>query len=85
MFSFFWLFFWVGLTALAFVAGLGLRRRLRERLGSSGPGLDDADVRRIIETGSLRREVDEPLDLEEIDDQEERFWSESSWDEPEEW
>ena len=85
MFSYFWLFFWIGLTVLAFVAGLSLRARLRERLGSARGGLDDDDVRRIIETGHLRRDQDAPLDLEEIDDQEERFWSESSWDEPEEW
>ncbi|MFW5947566.1 MAG: hypothetical protein ACOCUW_03650 [Gemmatimonadota bacterium] len=63
-------------AVLVVAAGLGVRRRLRRM----DDGLDDADIRRIEASG--RVEIDEPLDLEEAADEEERFWNES-WDEPE--
>ena len=53
------------------------RRRLR---GMREGELSDGAVRQIEVSG--RVEVDEPLDLDEAADEEERFWNES-WDEPE--
>jgi hypothetical protein len=47
------------------------------------PPVDDQAVETILSMGTLAVEDDEPLDIEEIDDEERRFWSES-WDEPEE-
>jgi hypothetical protein len=84
MFSLFWILFWGGLTGLVFVAGLSLRTRLRERLAAREPRVDDEAVRAILETGRLVTDEDEPLDWEEIEEEERRFWSES-WDEPDEW
>lgn len=74
--------FWI-LIALLAVAWLRLRRRIRDR--TRPPGLRDEDVERILRTGRLDREEHEPLDLEEIEEEERRFWNESSWDEAEEW
>lgn len=80
-----WFVFWAGLTGLLVVCGIALRLRLRRRLGrESGPHVDDDAVRTILETGALEDNIAEPLDLDEIEEQERRFWSES-WDEPEEW
>lgn len=70
-----WLFA-VGALLVA-AAGLGVRRRLRRLKGG---GLSDGAIRQIEASG--RVEVDEPLDLEEAAEEEERFWDES-WDEPE--
>jgi hypothetical protein len=64
-------------AALVVAAGLGVRRRVRR---VTGRGLSD-DVIRRIEAGD-RVQVDDPLDLDEAADEEERFWNES-WDEPE--
>ena len=74
------LVFPLALVALLVAAGLALRSRRREALGAR-PVLDDAAIHRIIEDGEIWVDDDEPLDLQEIDDEEERFWSES-WDEP---
>ena len=84
MFTVFWFVFWTGLTVLAFAAGVSLRGRLLERVGRRWPLVDDAAVEEILETGTLTTDEDEPLDIEEIDEQERKFWSES-WDEPDEW
>lgn len=70
-----WLFA-VGAALVAW-AWVGHRRRLR-RLKERG--LDDGAIRRIEVSG--RVEMDEPLDLEEAAEEEERFWGET-WDEPE--
>lgn len=69
-------FFFVAALLVAF-GWLGYRRRLGEVRGS---GLTDADIR-VIEGGG-RVEADEPLDLGEAAEEEERFWDET-WDEPE--
>lgn len=70
-----WLF---GIGAVLVVAAwVGSRRRLK-RMG--GSGLSDADMQRIEAGGRIER--DEPLDLEEAAEEEERFWGET-WDEPE--
>jgi hypothetical protein len=59
---------------------LGYRRRLAR---VRGPVLTDEQIRAIEERGTLRLdEMDEPLDLHDAQEEEERFWDES-WDEPE--
>ena len=83
MIPLFWFVFWTVLAALVVAAGLKARARQRARLGAMGARVDDDAVRRIVETGALTDETDEPLDLREIGEEEERFWSEP-WDEPEE-
>lgn len=70
-----WLFA-VG-AAIVAVAWLGTRQRLR-RLRDRD--LSDDVIRQIEVSG--RVEVDEPLDLDEAAEEEERFWEET-WDEPE--
>jgi len=74
---------WFALGALAVLAGTAVRRRVRELRGSRTPTLDDEAVRRILEAGTLTVEDEPPLDLDEIEEAEDRFWSER-WDEPEE-
>lgn len=64
---------------LVVAAWVGYRRRLRDAIGGT---LDDGHIRQIENAGRI--EVDEPLDLEEAREEEERFWSEE-WDEPEPW
>ncbi len=73
MLAIFWFVFGAGLATLAILAGVSLR------------ALDDVAIEQIIEQGEIWVDEDYPLDLDEIDDEEERFWSES-WDEPQgEW
>jgi len=81
MLTLFWLVFGIGLAALTLAAGVTLRARRRQALRARRGGVDDALIRQIIERGQIFIDEDEPLDLQEIDDEEERFWSES-WDEP---
>ena len=64
-------------AVLVAAAWLSSRRRLRQLKDRE---LSDAAIRQIEASG--RVDVDEPLDLEEAREEEERFWSES-WDEPE--
>ena len=68
---------------LAIVAIIIAYARRKVWLDTSEPRIDDDAVRTILATGALSVEVDEPLDLREIGEEEERFWSET-WDEPEE-
>ena len=75
---------WVTLGLLAVFGGAAVRRRLDASLGEADPSLDDEAIRRIEETGALTVDEEPPLDLDEIEEEEERFWSEQ-WDEPEEW
>jgi hypothetical protein len=66
---------------LAIAAGLLYRHRL-ETVGSEDTStLDDDLIRQIEAEGWV--ELEEPLDLDHIREQEQRFWEES-WDEPEE-
>lgn len=81
MYSLFWLIFGIGLAVLAMAAGVSLRARRKEAFGASTPVLDDDLIAQIIDRGEIYVDEDEPLDLNEVDDEEERFWSES-WDEP---
>jgi hypothetical protein len=86
MFSFIIALLSAFLVGLVMASGL----RLRARLLASGRGregmpvVDDDAVRRILEEGVLEVDVEPPLNLNEIDDEERRFWSER-WDEPDEW
>jgi hypothetical protein len=70
-----------GLLALTVAGIVTLRGRRRAFYSSGVPRLDDDAVERILSYGQLFVEDDEPLDLREINDEEERFWSET-WDEP---
>jgi hypothetical protein len=83
MITFFWILFWALLSALAVAAGWSVFER-RRRLGRLRPVVDDDAIRAILDTGELHVDDDEPLDLQAIDEEEERFWSET-WDEPEDW
>jgi hypothetical protein len=69
----------LGIVALA--AGLVYRTRLIRAIGGSPPIVTDELVRQIEEVGYV--EIDDPLDLDEIQEEEARFWEEK-WDEPEE-
>lgn len=80
MFALFWFAFGAGFAVLVIAAGVTLRARRREAFGR-GPLVDDRMIEEIIERGEVYVDEDDPLDLREIDDEEERFWSES-WDEP---
>ena len=58
--------------------------RRRAVLSEPETTLTDGMIRQIEQEGRLRIEDSEPLDLDEIREQEELFWEES-WDEPDEW
>jgi hypothetical protein len=78
-------FLWAIATALLAAAGGLLVRRRIERAAQAESSLDD-DVIRSIEThGYVEVEDHEPLDLEEISEEEERFWEDETWEEKEEW
>jgi hypothetical protein len=68
-------------AVLAIAAGLLYRNRLEETRRLDPGVLDDDLIRQIEREGYI--ELEEPLDLEDIRKQEERFWEES-WDEPDE-
>jgi hypothetical protein len=80
----FWFGFWAGLAVLAFAAGVSLRTKLRDHISATLPVIDDAAVEEILRSGIVTTSEDEPLDLGDIDEEEQKFWSES-WDEPDEW
>jgi len=67
---------------LAALAAFALTRRWLQARARRDRLTDEA-IRQIESHGRLERE--EPLDLEEIDEEERRFWQEESWDESEEW
>jgi len=78
-----WFTLWGLLVVLAIVACLIAYARRKVLLASYHPRIDDDAVRTILATGALSVDEDEPLDLREIGEEEERFWAET-WDEPEE-
>lgn len=67
---------------LALTAGLIYQARRQRTSALFAQGLTDDMVRQIEEQGSI--DVDDPLDLEEIQEEEERFWEEAPWEDPEE-
>jgi hypothetical protein len=70
---------WFGGVALAMLAALRIRARLRAHVDRR-PILGDEDIRRIVETGVFVSDEDPPLDLERVREEERRFWEEE-WDE----
>ncbi|MGE0157846.1 MAG: hypothetical protein AB7T31_00465 [Gemmatimonadales bacterium] len=78
-----WFTFWGILTVLVIAACILVYVRRRASFARRTPRVDDDAVKAIVETGALAIDDDEPLDMREIEEQEERFWSET-WDEPEE-
>ena len=60
----------------------GALYRLRLQALQRGELLTDEMIRAIEERGSIV--VDEPLDYERIRMEEDRFWEEAAWDDPEE-
>ncbi len=80
MIALFWFVFGAGFALLVVAAGVTLHVRRRSAYVRV-PLVDDELIEQIIEQGQVLLDDDEPLDLETIDDEEERFWSES-WDEP---
>ena len=80
---FFWPVLWFFLGALVGYAWISMRRKLKRSIEVPPPRIDEDDIRRIEEEGSLLTDDPEPLDLEQIDREEDEFWRES-WDEPEE-
>jgi hypothetical protein len=78
-----WFTFWGILTVLVIAACILVYVRRRASFSRPAPRVDDEAVRAIVETGALSVEEDEPLDMREIEAEEERFWRET-WDEPEE-
>jgi len=68
-------------TLAAAAAFLLTRRYLAAR--ATRTRLSDDAIRDIETRG--RVELDEPLDLREVEQEERRFWEEETWDESEEW
>lgn len=67
---------------LALTAGLAYQARRQRTSALFAQELTDDLVRQIEEHGSI--DVDDPLDLQEIQEEEERFWEEAPWEDPEE-
>lgn len=76
------MYFGILLGVLALAAGLIFRSRVARVIGRSDRVMTDDMIREIMESGRI--EVDEPLDLDQIQEEEARFWEEP-WDEPDEW
>ena len=64
----------VAVAAVVFLRRRHVRRRVSRRVGRVG----DDELRAILEHGRI--EVEEPLDLEEIREEEKRFWEEERWE-----
>lgn len=67
---------------LALTAGLAYQARRQRTSALFAQGLTDDMVRQIEDQGSI--DLDDPLDLQEIQEEEERFWEEAPWEDPEE-
>lgn len=70
------------LAILALISGLAWRARGQRASALFAQSLTDDMVRQIEEAGYV--DLDEPLDLEEIQEEEERFWEEAPWEDPDE-
>jgi hypothetical protein len=71
----------LGLAVLAVAGGVVVRLKMRAFKRREEPELDEEMIRRIEEEGRVETEEREPLDYDEIREEEDRFWSET-WDEP---
>jgi hypothetical protein len=74
--------FVAGLIAGLLIVLVAVWLRDRSERGRRGEILSDEHIRAIEREG--RVDVEDPLDLDRIREEETRFWEES-WDEPEEW
>jgi len=72
----------VATLILALVGALAFHIRRQRTTELFARTLTDDMVRQIEETGYI--DVDEPLDIQEIQEEEERFWEEAPWEEEEE-
>ena len=72
---------WTVVAIMAAIAGMEGLRRVRASRREDGGGVTDDMIQRIVDEGKV--EVEEPLDLKHIEDEETKFWEET-WDEPEE-
>jgi len=75
--------FGIVLVALAVAAGFVTRRRIRIYRAEPGTRLTDEHIRQLEACGFI--EMEDPLDLTDIEDEETRFWEETSWEEPDEY
>ena len=75
-----------GIVALVVaIAGIHRLARVRSlRASARLPRIDDEALERIIRTGRIETDDEDPLDLNAAACAEEEFWEES-WDEPEEY
>ncbi|HEX9106792.1 MAG TPA: hypothetical protein VF832_06185 [Longimicrobiales bacterium] len=64
----------MAVAALVFIGRRHVRRRASRRLGRVG----EEEIRAILEQGRI--EVEEPLDLEDIREEEKKFWEEERWE-----
>lgn len=72
------------LGALALLAGLlVIARRRRHAAMFTKSHITDDIVRQIEQSGYVEVD-DEPLDIEQIQEEETRFWNEASWEETDE-
>ncbi len=78
-----WLALWFLLGGLVVYAWIVMRLRIRRALQMPPPHIEDQDIRRIEEEGTLMTDEPAPLDLERIRKKEDEFW-EQTWDEAEE-
>ena len=76
------MYFGILLTGLALIGGLLLRARLGRVVRGEEPLLTDDMLRQIEASGYI--ELDEPLDMEQIRDEEARFLDEYRWEESDE-
>ncbi|CAN5857496.1 hypothetical protein BH23GEM9_BH23GEM9_36550 [soil metagenome] len=76
------MYFGILLGIIALAGGLVYRSRLMRATGPGETRITDDVVKQIEEAGWV--DIDEPLDIDEIKEEEARFWEEP-WDEPDEW
>ena len=80
------IFLWIPVAIFVVVILLLGFIRVRQRRAEYGRTLEDDHIRQIEEVGWVVLDSDpEPLDLEHIEEAEEQFWTEETWDEGEEW
>ena len=80
---FFWPLLWFLLGALVAYTWVSRRQKLKWSIAVPPPRIDEADIHRIEEEGTLLKDDPEPLDLKRISREEDEFWRET-WDEAEE-
>jgi hypothetical protein len=75
--------FYAILTAVvAIVAGLLTRRRISAYYEEESTRLTDDHIRQLEQHGYVA--LEDPLDVREAQQEEDEFWEQSSWEEPDE-